>query len=323
MAKERIDLSDSKPVTQNNPTEPAFEPINPNLAQMLAGVKSDNDFVDAIISTPQENLIPWEECTLPSKGIYYGWADGTVKVKAMGQTAEKVLATQRLAQSGQSIDYLFRECCVFPEGFDPADLLLGDRTFLLYFLRGITHGNEYEFMLTCPNTDCATQSTHTYDLNNLSNTIVWADESLGDEPFKVSLPYLSSATGRDVWVGLRYLRSFDVLDIVNKRKTKKSNAAQPAKRSPFQRKKTDELDDAVTENLEKVIVSVMGVRDSYKIRAFIEKMHAQDTATIREWMKDKTPGIDSSIEITCPECGNDFQVELPITSDFFRPSKQR
>jgi hypothetical protein len=325
MIDENIDLNGGTSSVTNAEieNEHAFDSVNADLEQQLSGIRSDADLIDAIITMPEGNLIPWEECTLPSRGIYYGWADGTVKVKAMGQMAEKVLATQRLAQSGQSIDYLFRECCKFPEGFDPADMLLGDRTFLLYFLRGITHGNEYEFMLTCPNPDCAVASTHIYDLNNLSRTISWAKDELGPEPFKVVLPYLTKVTGREIWVGIRHLRSFDVNDILNKRKNKKSQYAQPAKKSPFQRKKVDELDDAVTENLEKVIVNIMGVTDSYKIRAFIEKLHAQDTATIREWMKENTPGIDSTIEITCPECGNEFTVELPITSDFFRPSKQR
>jgi hypothetical protein len=319
MADETIDLKSA------TPPEPEFNQHINALADKLKNITNDADFVNAIIRTPDEDLIPWEECVLPSKGLYYGWPDGVVKVKAMGQVAEKVLATQRLAQSGQSLDYLFKECCRFPGDFDPANLLLGDRTFLLYFLRGVTHGNEYEFSLTCPNTDCAVQSMHTYDLNQLASTVVWANEDLGSEPFKIVLPYLTKTTGRDVWVSLRYLRASDANDILNKRKTKRSQVAKPAKRNPFvkRRESETEYDDAVTENLEKVIVNVMGVTDYYTIKSFVERLHAQDTSTIRDWMKDNTPGIDSSIEISCPECGNDFTVDMPITADFFRPAKQR
>lgn len=284
-------------------------------------ITNNASILDAILNAPQEQLIPWEECCLPSKGLYYGWPDGVVQVKAMGQTAEKVLATQRLAATGQSIDYLFKECCRFPNGFDPVDLLLGDRVYLLYFLRGITYGNLYEFSVTCPDANCAVMSMHTYDLNELNSTVIPADPDLGPEPFKIHLPYMSNMTGADVWVEIRYLRAGDANAILSKRKNTKS-IAKSTKRNPFDRKnKVEELDEAVTENLEKVIVSVLGSTDTFKIKAFVQRLHAQDTSAIREWMKDNTPGIDSSIQIECPSCNQEFSIELPITDTFFRPSK--
>lgn len=283
------------------------------------------EFISDLLNTPEEQLIPWEECHLPSRGIYYNWPDGVVMVRAMGQTAEKILATQRLAQSGQSIDYLFRSCCRFPEGFDPADLLLGDRVFLLYFLRGITYGNIYEFMVTCPNQDCQTTNTHAYDLNELAGTIVWADASLGQEPFRVDLPYISKAAGRDVWVGVRLLRAFDANDMLAKRKMRKKLFARPGgikNRSLQQRQQqTQQIDESISENMEKIIVSVMGVTDPIQIRTFIARMHSQDTTTVREWLREHTPGIDNTIVIECPDCGGEFTTELPITESFFRPAK--
>lgn len=286
------------------------------------------EFINELLSTPEEQLIPWEECYLPSRGIYYDWPDGVVMVKAMGQTAEKILATQRLAQSGQSIDYLFRNCCKFPDGFDPADLLLGDRVFLLYFLRGITYGNMYEFMITCPNQNCQATNTHQYDLNELAGTIVWADPSLGKEPFRVDLPYLSSATGRDVWVGVRFLRAADSNDMLAKRKMRRKMFARPGgvrsrqQRQQQQRQQQQQqIDETITENLEKIVVSVMGVSDPMQVRSFISRLHSQDTTAIREWLRVNTPGIDNTIVVECPECGHEFTTELPITESFFRPAK--
>ena len=292
-----------------------------------------DEFLDKLLQTPQDQLIPWEDCYLPSKGLYYDgdWDNGLVKVKAMGQTAEKILATQRLAKSGQSIDYLFRECCQFPDGFDPINLLLGDRVFLLYFLRGITHGNMYEFAFTCPNEECQSVSTHAYDLNELADTITWADASLGMEPFRVDLPYLSKATGRDVWVGVRYLRAYDANDLLAKRKAKEKMKVRPgtvrtrsqnAANFNQNRQQSNQLDDALSDNLEKVIVSVMGSQDPFKIRQFVNQMHAQDTATVREWLRAHTPGIDNTVIVGCPDCNADHTVELPITEAFFRPSKR-
>lgn len=298
---------------------------------------STDEILDQILQAPPDQLIPWEECQLPSRGIYYGWQDGTIMVRAMNQTAEKVLTTQRLAQSGQSIDYLFRECCKFPDGFDALDLLLGDRVFLLYFIRGITYGNLYEFSVTCPHPACGTSNTHIYDLNNLAQTIIWANPALGAEPFRVTLPYLSKVTNREFWVGVKLLRAKDANEILNKRKLKKKVFARPGgsvrtnplkygkgagKGAPAAGQTAQELDDTISDNLEKIIVSVMGRGDVFTIRNFIGKLHSRDTTAVREWLRDNTPGIDNTVEVTCPDCGNEFKVELPITENFFRPAKQ-
>jgi hypothetical protein len=330
--KEELDLDNLK----SEPTKKAgAQSQDPNVNHMDASVSdlsrminsgmSNEELLQQIIQTPADQLIPWEECHLPSRGLYYGWNDGVIMVRAMGQTAEKVLATQRLAQSGQSIDYLFRECCQFPPGFDSADLLLGDRVFLLYYIRGITHGNLYEFAITCPNEACASMTTHTYDLNELAQTIVWAKPELGTEPFKIRLPYLSKATGRDFYVGVRYLRGADVNDMIAKRKMRKKLFAKPGVKTrglQNNQRQAEVLDDSSTENMSKVIVSVMDVQDPFMIAQFIEKMHAQDTAAVREWLRENTPGIDNTVSVECPNCNQEFTVELPITESFFRPTKQ-
>jgi hypothetical protein len=292
------------------------------------------ELIQRVLQTPDEDLIPWEECHLPSKGMYYGWQDGVVMVKAMGQAAEKILATQRLAQSGQSIDYLFGECCRFPDGFDSSQMLLGDRVFLLYFLRGITYGNMYEFAVTCPNAICGATNTHVYDLNDLAQTIVWANGSLGEEPFRVTLPYLSKVVGKEFWVGVRFLRAADANEMLSRRKFKRKAFARPgnvrtnpltqgrgagASRQSAQRQ---ELDDTISDNLEKIIVNVMGERDLFTIRNFINKLHGRDTTAIREWLREHTPGIDNTVAVTCPDCNTEFKVELPITENFFRPTEQ-
>jgi hypothetical protein len=286
---------------------------------------SNEDFVNQLLQTPTETLIPWEECHLPSRGMYYGWEDGMILVRAMGQSAEKILATQRLAQSGQSIDYLLRENCQFPEGFDSTELLLGDRVFILYFLRGITFGNLYEFVITCPS--CNATNTHTYDLNELAQTIVWSNPSLGHEPFRVSLPYLSKASGREVWVGVRFLRAVDSNDMLARRKVHKKLFARPGGARTRQKGPVDPrvqsqqrqvLDETITESMEKIIVSVMGVSDPFTVKSFVSKLHSQDTTAIRDWLRDNTPGIDNTIEVECPDCNTVYKSELPITDSFFR-----
>lgn len=296
---------------------------------------SNEEIVNALVSMPEERLIPWELCTLPSQGRFYKdghgniWQDGSVQVRAMTQTAEKVLATDRLAQSGQAIDYLLRECVKLPDGFDSVDLLITDRTFLLYYIRGITHGNMYEFAVECPNDDCRKKSIHEYDLNILASTVRVPSIALGSEPFKVVLPYASETMGRDIWVQVRMLRGIDIQNMVNRRKVRQRAIVRPGQENnPFQRKMQEAkekitLDQSLTEIMEKNIVSVMGITTPQIVQSFVARMHARDSGTIREFLRENTPGIDSTISISCPNCNNEFTVEIPISETFFRPGRAK
>ena len=300
------------------------------LADLARSGASDADIVDSILQIPEAQLIPWEECTIPSKGIYYNWTSGVIQVRAWGANVDKILATSRLAQTGQSVDYMLAGCCKFPDGFDPTQLLVGDQIFLLYYLRGITHGNLYEFVTTCPNPDCQATGTFTADLNELAETIIWADDSLGNEPFKVVLPYLSKTIGKDIWVSLRYMRVSDSQHIIRQRRATnravgKGGRARVRKRQqkgpPQQEIQTShiDLDDSLMKNLETIVVDVMGVSDRFKVRDFVSKLHSTDLAIIREWLRNHSPGIDTQVELNCGECGHEFRVMLPITEAFFRP----
>jgi len=228
------------------------------------------------------------------------------------------MATQRLAQSGQALDHVFNNCTRLPQDFDSEDLLVGDRTFLLFYLRGITHGNEYEFMAKCNNEECGRSSNHVYDLNNLANTITVPKPDLGSEPFKVVLPYLSKVMGKEVYVEVKFLRGKHLNAIMRNR----ANQRRIAKPTASNTGDVGEvaIDRTLSQNLNLVIHSVLGDTDPNKINKFVERLHARDTATIREWLKDNTPGIDTSISIRCPHCQNDMTIDLPITESFFRPS---
>lgn len=327
--EEEISLSGrqikSEKTVQETVSEKEIDARHANLESIATPGMTDAQLVDAVLSAPTESLIPWETVKLPSKGIYYGWSTPYIEVRAMGQAAEKALANQRLAQSGESIDYMFRECCRFPNDYDSLDLLVGDRIFLLYYIRGITHGNLYEFAVTCQNPDCQHVSTHEYDLNELANTIIWADENLGSEPFKISLPYMSDSLKRDFWVELRFMRGRDTNSMLNKRRNKKKFAVPPVRTGrglPRQRQELS-LDDTLSENLDMVIQSVMGVKDHDKIQQFVRKMHATDTATIRTWLRDNSPGMDVTVSITCVECNTEMTIAMPVSESFFRPTPKR
>jgi rubrerythrin len=126
------------------------------------------------------------------------------------------------------------------------------------------------------------------------------------------------------------LRAYDLNDLLARKKMRNKTFSQATVRTrrskavdtQSQQQQNVVLDNTLDDNMEKVIVNIMGVDDRFKIRNFVQRMHAQDAATIREWLRENTPGIDTMVDITCPECGHEFAVELPITESFFRPKKK-
>lgn len=305
--QEEIDLNSQGPTSGQLETD-----INVKIPQLnVASNLTSQQVLDAILDAPEDVIMPWEDCLIPSKGIYYNWDTDKVKVKPLTLKAEKIMATQRLAASNQTIDYLFKHFVQFPvANFDPKDLLVGDRMFIFYYLRGITYGNLYEFVVQCPDESCVdnsgniTKFTHTYDLNRLAQTIRYPNPSIGTEPFRIVLPHISKIAGRDVYVGLRFLRGYDTITSKNKLKRDRS-----------------EFENAATDMIAKSIIHVMDSPDPFKIDKFINRIHDSDFACIREFLKDNTPGMDATAKIECPKCGTEFSIELPITESFFRSQK--
>lgn len=285
---------------------------------------SDDEFLAAIANAPDEMLIPWEDAFLPSRGLYYkGWENGTVRVRAMNQSVEKAFANRRLIQTGEAIDRMFRSCVELPGAMDPNDMLVGDRTFLLYYIRGITFGNLYKFVATCPH--CGAENTHTYDMNELYNTVIYANESLGSEPFPVRLPHLSQISGREMVANIRFLRSGDINDAmrINKFQRKLSGNTVRARRAPRRLigEQTDPSEQLLDSSLEKMVVGINNNSDPNIVRTIVQRMHSLDNSAIRTFLRDNTPGLDTSVSVECQECGNEAIVPLPITEGFFQSAE--
>ena len=87
---------------------------------------------------------------LPSRGFFYQERipDGMISMRPMRTSDEKLLA----ATSGDRtkiLDKLIRGCLVSPaeEQMPYDEYLLGDKFFMMLYLRGITYGFNYDFKL--------------------------------------------------------------------------------------------------------------------------------------------------------------------------------
>lgn len=283
--------------------------------------KDDVELLDAVLGKEHSDFLPWEDVRLPSLGLYYDGKipSGVVEVRPMGLNVHKIVSTQRLAHSGKSIDYILKECVKLPSGFEVEDLLAGDVNFLFYYIRGITHGNKYEFILECNNNQCKASKEYEYDLNNLVGTLTTANPDLGEEPFKIVLPHLTEILGRDFWVKVRFRRQRDIKTMRNEIKSKRKaiNAGNKFNKK-FKSSNPEDIDEALEKNLEDLIIEVMGSTDRDKVAKTVDRLHSRDIAAISEFLNNQEPGIDTTIKIECDDCGNGMTINLPITASFFR-----
>lgn len=298
-------------------------PATPPTEETVPATLSDEQVLHEILSKPNEELMPWTSAILPSGGHYYdGKVDGgMVEIRPMNWFTDKILATSHLAHSGKSIDEIFKKCVRFKDDFDPQNLLLGDRAYLLYAIRGITHGPKYEYMVTCQNPDCGCTFADEYNLNDLmvEGKIKYADPTIGPEPFPVVLPYLTELYkekfGRPIEVRVRFMRGYDLQHMMQQAKMKKRVGGRQQKQS-----NREMLDETMEQNMKRLVVSVMGSDSPAMIDRFLNKLHARDSAAIRSFIREHSPGVDAEINVVCPECDQEMRMELPITESFFRPT---
>lgn len=326
-------MSNEKEVNLGPDSAPEPQKIDENKPKPKLDIKADaspDEIARIVAGKSQDELLPWESVTLPSQGVYYDGQipNGVISVRAMGLYTDKIFATARLVQSGQAIDEVFKKCVRFPGSFSPTDLLMGDRTFLLFYLRGITHGNIYEFMMKCQNEACGSMSQYSYDFNDLWLTI--KHPQFEKEPVRVELPYLTEITGRKFWVDVRFIRGNDMLVMAQRKKvldkisgTQARNVKSDEDRPKESLNKVINIDQSIEDNLNLVTVNVNGNAERHIIQQIMSKLHGRDSSAIREFLNKNSPGIDTQIMVNCPSCGQEMRIELPITESFFRSKDTR
>lgn len=303
--------------------------MNDNLVPPVPQVEKSKDDFDKLLDTAQQNyFLPWENVDLPSKGLFYNnMPDGTIKVKPMGADVDKMLANQRLVGSGEIINKIIEACVQLPDNMTIDDLLIGDEYFLLYYLRGITHGNEYEFVSECPH--CDVKSTYEYNLNDLQKTIKNPNPEFLVEPMQVRLPALSEKTKQEVSALIRLIR---VADIRNMASSAKDKIVDPIRKAKARNKgtsdsgvKTVNSSELYNNSMHMQVVGFVVNGQKYmdnRKNQLIEMLQQKDTATIRVFIESVSPGIETSIEVTCQnkDCGKVYNINLPLSENFFRPS---
>lgn len=270
---------------------------DPRIQQMSSFDKVKSDFgLD----------IPVETMPLPSSGLVYPvdsslYGRETVDIRAMTAREEDILTSKAYLKKGTVITELIRSC-LMDKSIDPRDLLTGDRNALMVAIRITGYGSDYDAEVECP--ECGTKAPHKFELTTLPlKRLEIAPTAPGQNVFEFKLPLSKKI------VKFRFLTGKDEEDIMaTGEKQKKLGLSSESN---------------VTTNLMYSVVSIDGVEDRAKIAAFVKVMPARDSLALRNYIKDSEPGIEMKQETSCPACGHQEEVNMPLGVNFLWPSSGR
>lgn len=246
-----------------------------------------------------ENARIVETVYLPSQGLVYEEdVNPEVELSSM-KTKHEMLRLSATEESQKVMATIINDCITSELGIDSYDLCIGDFQYLLYKLRVVTFGPEYEMECRCPY--CGFDHTVKINLDELPvNTYTDAIADL----LELDLP----VSGNHITFTMQTPRMLDRISA----KVREHN----------KRRKNN------TEN-----ATVL-----YTLLASIEKVDDEEVEAIEleQWLRDlpladtnamlyrideisDSLGIDLESLTTCPICGSSFIAPFRVNQSFFRP----
>jgi|10_taG_2_1085330.scaffolds.fasta_scaffold01407_5 hypothetical protein len=276
--EERLGTSQQETNRSTNSTTP------PQQIQNLLNFPTSTEFVD-----------------LPSRGEFYAedhplHGQKQLEMKVMTTKEEDILLNANYIRNGVVIDKLLRSLMV-DKSIKLDDLLIGDKNALVFAARASGLGHLYTAKVKCSKCDESTEVEH--DLSDLAtkdaNTVDWISPTESGT-FVVDLPKSKLKVEFKLLTG-REEKDIDIT--VAKRKKH---------RLPV---------NHLLIRLQKIILSINGVSDSFQISSCLEAMPIMDSRRIRLAYDHVLPDIDTSFDFMCPFCDTEQEVGLPLTADFF------
>ncbi|RUO91496.1 hypothetical protein D7Y11_19690 [Corallococcus sp. AB018] len=233
----------------------------------------------------------------------------TGRIRGMKVREERVLADRKLAKSGGQVDELLSACWeeileagpyAFADGqVDWGRVLQGDRFFALLQVRVLTYGPEYVFAVPCQNAACRSRIDWELDLTQLPVRALANDSRaafMAGNRFETTLP----DSGKRV--------RFRLLTGEDERRLPQLQRAAPEK--------------LLSSVLAYRVLDIDGV-DARDKRRFLEDLTLRDADYLVDEFDRVDCGVDTTLEVECPECFLRQEVELPFDRGFFLPGQAR
>ncbi len=263
-----------------------------------------------LIGAIQNSVNVYDTVELPSKGVFYngedGPHDGKVQIRPMTGEEEQILATPRFVKNGDAVNMIFNRC--MNNMYDATNFLTPDRTFLLIYLRGISYTPHYDVEVTCP--ICDRKFSTVINLNS--------DVELEKCPHDFNQNSLSGVLPTTK-LNLRYNLS--------KGSDEKRVNEYRDKRMKFDT--SNQADDTLLYRTAMLIQEIgasdgsPGITQTHEIVQLLKRLPINDVSFLRNTINDPPFGVDTKIEIPCPGCLSDFEIELPLETNFFFPKPKK
>lgn len=277
--------------TENKATAP--QPLSREEKNAVFGQQHNTLLVDDV---------PYESVPLPSNGLVYPEGTAlhgrkTVDIRVMTAREEDILTSRALIKKGTVITELLRSC-LMDKQIDVQDMIAGDRNAIMVALRITGYGAEYGAEIEC--NECGHHYENSFDLSALPiKRLEIEPVAPGENMFLFELP----TSKRKVM--FKFLTGKDEEDI---------NTIQE------KMKKLGNLQDSyVTTKLKHSIVKIDNVAKKSEIALFVDRMRARDSRDLRRFIDKNEPGIIMKQEASCPACGYDEEVSMPLGASFFWP----
>lgn len=253
-------------------------------------------------NTGKFNFAEAELINLPSGGFLYknvtedeNILKGKIEIYPMTAREEEILSTQKFIRDGSATRRVLGRCIA--SDIDARDILTYDSNYLLFFLRQISYGDDYEFELKCQNSVCGKKFNHNLKISELD----FKQLPNIEEPIEVKLER-SKYT-----VNMVLPRLFHTEDIIERNSRKKMSSGDPS---------GNQIDRYLSTTVS--IIDPDGEElDREDWEEFFEALPGIDIAAIRE-ASDYSTGVDTLEGVVCPYCESDYSGTIPIGINFFR-----
>tara|TARA_B100000287_G_C20541064_1_gene744675 strand:+ start:353 stop:1117 length:765 start_codon:yes stop_codon:yes gene_type:complete len=247
---------------------------------------------------------PTEIVDLPSKGLLYPkdhpLSKGTIELKYMTAREEDILTSQNLIQKGVVIDEVLKSLIVNPK-IKYGDLITGDKNAIMIAARILGYGKDYLADVTCGACGNVEKEVN-FDLSTLDHKPIDDAEYNKDNVFDFELP----TSKRTIQFKLLTQKDEEIITKELERISKVSKG------------KTAE----VTTRLRHQLISVDGDDKKENITSFINnEFFAVDSRAFRTHYMSLMPDILYDVDYGCPACGHQDEIDLPISTNFFWPSR--
>jgi hypothetical protein len=225
---------------------------------------------------PKEFATPYDVVELPSQGLLYKNKISKVKVEYLTAMDESILTSPNMSSNPTlMVDTLLKRK-VKDLGFDPEELLDGDRTALLIFLRTTGLGEKYVQYVFSENVDDVVEAE--IDLSKLKQKKLTIKPDENGE-FDYELPLSKKR------VKFKFLTGKDEkeIDILDKEQMKRTQ---------------DKLSNKVMLRLERSVTEFDGNRDKIYISNALKKITIMDSRSLRKYINENEPGLDFNTTAT-------------------------